>query len=136
MSGEQYLVEGEEKVYSPIGNMIFTDKRLIVFFKNSFKDIYYDHISSTELRRIRHIWLLIAAAIPIFFGFLAIIDGEIKFSVVLWLIGAVLIILFYVTGKRVFRIVTEQEKPVYVFKGAEAAEVVLKASKIIREYKK
>lgn len=135
MSGEQYLVEGEENVYSPIGNMIFTDKRLIVFFKDSFKDIYYDHISSTELRRIRHIWLLIAAAIPIFFGFLALFE-EIKISFVLWLIGAVLIILFYVTGKRVFRIVTEQEKPVYVFKGAGAAEVVLKASKIIREYKK
>ncbi len=137
METKEYLVDGETLLYSAEGdneNLYFTDKRVLYtgktgFFSQNakFKDIMFHHISSIEWGTISYTWLLILGA-------LIVIIGLVSETVLLLIVGAILIVIYFLYRKAGIIFITENEKIPFRFGGADAETYVKEITKIIRKF--
>lgn len=142
MEKKDYLVDGETLLYSAEGdneNLYFTDKRVLYtgktgFFSQNakFKDIMFNHISSIEWGTISYTWLLILGALIVIIGLVSRNDSTIP----LLIVGAILIVIYFLYRKAVIIFITENEKIPFRFGGADAETYVKEITKIIRKFDK
>lgn len=149
MEKEEYLLEGETILYSIegagegyIGNLYFTEKRILITGKTGlfskkakFKDIMFHHISSIEWGTISYLWVLILGIIMFIIG-VALMEYGTILSPLLAILGALHIVYYFFYRESGIIFITESEKIPFRFGGASAETDVKKITKIIRKFDK